>query len=205
MRLCVSILMLLVLCGCSQAPPTRTAPCAATKASGILMMEWRVGAITHGGTAFVLRHAGKDYVVTAAHTVSDPEGKLHLMDAGGTPVPFIVQSVHRREGVDAVIFEVTSLPESVRRFRASTAAPGAPVEAYGYPASLEARTCVRAAGNARTRLLSASCRIQSGMSGGPVLSKDGKAVGVVSSRVLGDEGETSSHVDMLDVLSLIGE
>lgn len=207
MRTCAVILTLFLLTGCAERPfERRTLRCDSRHADGILMLEWRVGVITHGGTAFVLRHKGKDYVITTAHTVEDKSGRLHLMDATGTPVPFLVKRRLEQEGVDAVAFEVTSLPDSVRRFQAATAAIGGVVEAYGYPASTTGRKCVRAPGRAVTRVLEATCPIKNGMSGGPLLDADRKVVGVASSRVLRNDGkEFSSHADMADVLTLIGE
>jgi len=168
--------------------------------SGLLRVEWRVGNLTSFGTGFLVANNGRDYLITAAHIVEDETGKLYLMFEDGTPVPFTAKRMYKEKGLDAVAVEVADVPSFVPRYTTGILGVGDTVAAYGFP---EAKGRFEVRGDVVTRVIEASCRIQNGMSGGPLMV-NGKVVGVLSSRVFKSDGtEASIHSDMTDVLGMI--
>ena len=200
----LSVFLLILLCGCSQesfnSPSVMPVVVRETGkgSSGILRIEIRDGNLCSSGTAFVIRQGGKDYVITATHTLNN-KGIIYLMYEDRTPMPFEIRRIIRNEGVDAAAIEAVGIPEHVRRLDVGNAIIGNSVEAEGFP---EAKERVSVRGGVISRMLEASCKIRNGMSGGPLIS-GGKVVGVLSSRVLRNDDELSSHVDMQDVLGMI--
>lgn len=122
------------------------------------------------GTAFVVEHNGRGYMVTATHVI---DGRR--LGATGLPIAGNSWTIG-----DATAYSLRYIPDHVQPLKVGTPQAGDPAVAVGYASGLSYTVRGRVtAHNVKQGVGVMSGLILPGMSGGPVIC-DGKAVGVIS-------------------------
>lgn len=142
--------------------------------------------VRYGATGSAVVVDGKGHVLTAYHVVKQCRGlRLHQRDA---VIPARVVAVDR--SLDLALLEATQpLPGRAARFRQTAASGGEAVLVAGFPREVSGTGMLKAqrarvtavadprAGPARMRI---SAVVNSGTSGGPVLDRSGRVIGLVT-------------------------
>lgn len=201
---------LLAFAGCSGAA-TRTTednmpavfsevaskPYTPVENDGVLMLGYKVGAVTSWGSGFVVRYKEKDVLCTAAHLMSDGPGILQLYYSNGVPVPFSSVKEINNLNNDSGFFILTGLPDSVKRWEVGEVRSNESVTCIGYPENKR----TEARGKVERVIMYVTVPIEAGMSGGIVVA-NGKAVGITTHKILVDGTNSKTQCTVLaDALS----
>jgi S1-C subfamily serine protease len=223
------LVLLLCLCGCSEPflqPPKQpkgestaktfpvqtyavergeTIPVIRVAFSYPMMYEGRVAQVTQHGSGSFVKHNGKIYIVTARHVVADsPIGKVQFLTFDKKEIKVTIVKTFHVESLDTTVYEVTDVSAKIKYYELGDVNVGDTTENIGFPLGGD---IFKSTGRVLGISISGSGFVESGMSGGPVL-KDGKLVGVITSKVQGSGGpvdQKSVSTKALDVFKKVRE
>lgn len=142
-----------------------------------------------GGTGSGFTLSADGLVLTAAHVVSS--GKVEVHTRGGQKLPGRVVRISRKQDVALVSVAPSDKPRACLAFDASPQAPGNDIYAIGSPGGEQlgfslSRGIVsglRTIGD--VPLIQTDASLSPGNSGGPLVDRQGRVVGVVSRKIAG--------------------
>ena len=139
--------------------------------------------ISHG-TGFLVNTVYGLSIVTAAHILEDGYDHLEFQDIHRNPVPIVHGLTHIRDN-DIAVIEVRSGADNPYRVAVHQPKVGSHVSSVGFPSNGDMLRTTGAVVDVRYK---ADIDFQVGMSGGPVLNRDGEVVGVISLiKFIGDQ------------------
>jgi S1-C subfamily serine protease len=145
--------------------------------------------LTSYGTAFVVKRNDDVYIISALHVVSGMnQFKFYTRDRKWVSVE--VKNINRYDSLDAVVFHVKSISAKINPLLYTNFNTRTKCTTIGFPHNDKYTT---GEGKIIGSYTSTSCYVESGMSGGPVIS-DGKVIGMISSKVLGSSDGTKSII-----------
>jgi S1-C subfamily serine protease len=151
------------------------------------------------GSGFVVNRGGKTYIVTAYHVVS--EAILYeFLTHDRKPLEVEIAALILFPSLDAALFEVTAISAKIAPLEIGSYRAGAKVTALGYPKDGD---YAETKGSSVRAKIESTAPIEVGMSGGPVLDENKKAVGIVSMKVISDGEVKSILVNTDDVFYLL--
>lgn len=141
--------------------------------------------IVWAGSGFVVKFGSKTFIVTAKHVVSDKTLIYRVKTTNGGPIISVSGALFKDSTADVSAFQV-NIGGAYTELASRSPVIGDDVWAIGHPKPFEvgmpmvfSKGFVNAANYMGQTSISA--QVYGGFSGGPVLNRDGRIVGVVSS------------------------
>lgn len=156
-------------------------------------VQYSKGLFTTHGTGFFIKQSGDIYLFTAAHNIIG-DGKLELYTSERKQIHFAIKEKFLYKNLDIVVYRVEGDNLPIVRDCASVDIDRR-LSSSGYPNAGDIQVFT---GKVRRVTFSSTCKIESGMSGGPVF-QNGKVVGITIAKLNFNGKHFGVHVP-IDVL-----
>jgi S1-C subfamily serine protease len=161
--------------------------------------------ISQYGSGSFIKYKNKNYLVTAYHVVNEnPRSEISVFTNDRKQIKMHIVKIIHVVPLDVTLYEIDEWTAKIKFFEIDDMKLGDQVVNNGFP---ENGDFLSSKGEVKGISVSSSAIAESGMSGGPVL-KDGKVVGVITSKILffglpSDDGIRSMSTKIVDVFKAI--